>query len=409
MNISNVNALIIALVLIAQPVFAKTTYISGQGDTLPAWEHGFLDIHHINTGEGNSTFFQMPDGTTMLLDAGTVNKISFEKHNYPLKATEKVPDSTLSAGQRITAYIRSMSQNVAASNRLDYLVISHFHSDHYGAIFDVLDELDVKTLIDRAYPDYSFPIDLRKNLAKDKLFQRYLKIIEGNESRTERLVVGSYNQICLQYSQKAYPSFSVFNVKNNATVWNMATESSENLFAAEDMVEYYKGGYNENPLSMAFKFSYGKFDYYAGADNTGLQDGILPAWFDVESPIARIVGKVDVMALDHHGNRDANNNTLIETLDPHVAIQQVYSSDQPGQEVYYRLRKLGKGEKRLLYATNMHPETQTTYGPWFLKGYQSMQGHVIVRVYPDGTNYKIFVLDEKDLSVKQESEMLKSE
>ncbi|MDR0844026.1 MAG: twin-arginine translocation signal domain-containing protein, partial [Tannerella sp.] len=37
---------------------------------LPDWQDGFLDIHHICTGRGESTFIIAPDGTTMLIDAG---------------------------------------------------------------------------------------------------------------------------------------------------------------------------------------------------------------------------------------------------------------------------------------------------------------------------------------------------
>jgi len=40
------------------------------GDTLPSWSEGYLDIHHINTGKGEAAFFMLPDGTTMLVDAG---------------------------------------------------------------------------------------------------------------------------------------------------------------------------------------------------------------------------------------------------------------------------------------------------------------------------------------------------
>jgi len=35
------------------------------GDTLPPRAPGGLDIHHINTGEGNAAFLVLPDGTTI--------------------------------------------------------------------------------------------------------------------------------------------------------------------------------------------------------------------------------------------------------------------------------------------------------------------------------------------------------
>ena len=42
------------------------------GKTLPAWSEGCLDIHFINSGRGECCFYILPDGTTLLVDAGEV-------------------------------------------------------------------------------------------------------------------------------------------------------------------------------------------------------------------------------------------------------------------------------------------------------------------------------------------------
>ena len=42
------------------------------GKPLPLWKEGYFDIHAINTGRGECTFFIMPDGTTMCVDAGEI-------------------------------------------------------------------------------------------------------------------------------------------------------------------------------------------------------------------------------------------------------------------------------------------------------------------------------------------------
>ena len=39
-------------------------------DYLPEWKEGYMDIHTIATGRGDATFIVMPDGTTLLIDAG---------------------------------------------------------------------------------------------------------------------------------------------------------------------------------------------------------------------------------------------------------------------------------------------------------------------------------------------------
>ena len=50
-----------------------------QVETLPEWQEGYLDIHHINTGRGNCSFMILPDGTTMLADVGDVGSESFQE------------------------------------------------------------------------------------------------------------------------------------------------------------------------------------------------------------------------------------------------------------------------------------------------------------------------------------------
>ena len=40
------------------------------GKPYKGWRPGEFDIHHIHTGMGEANFFIMPDGTSMLIDAG---------------------------------------------------------------------------------------------------------------------------------------------------------------------------------------------------------------------------------------------------------------------------------------------------------------------------------------------------
>ena len=40
------------------------------GNVLPDWEEGYLDIHFINSGRGECAFYILPDGTTLIVDAG---------------------------------------------------------------------------------------------------------------------------------------------------------------------------------------------------------------------------------------------------------------------------------------------------------------------------------------------------
>jgi hypothetical protein len=51
----------------------------GAGDVYPDWTAGYLDIHHISTGKGECMFAILPDGTTMMIDAGETGT---DKRNF---------------------------------------------------------------------------------------------------------------------------------------------------------------------------------------------------------------------------------------------------------------------------------------------------------------------------------------
>lgn len=99
------------------------------GEQLPVWRTGQLDIHHINTGQGNATFLVLPDGTTLLVDAGAINSLDWRTNtprNIPMK-----PNNSRQAGEWIARYVRN-ALRFQNNPVLDYAVITHFHDDHMG-------------------------------------------------------------------------------------------------------------------------------------------------------------------------------------------------------------------------------------------------------------------------------------
>jgi hypothetical protein len=148
---------------------------------------------------------------------------------------------------------------------------------------------------------------------------------------------------------------------------------------------------------------YGPFVYYTGGDNPGNVFYGDAAWRNVETPIAKSVGEVDVATLDHHGNRDAINEFFVQTLKPRVWIGQSWSADHPGHEVLIRMTTpyLYKGD-RDLFATNMLEANKIVIGPLIDRSYKSQQGHIVVRVMPGGNVYYVIILDDAkaDLKVK---------
>lgn len=379
--------------------------------TFPEWEMGYFDIHHINTGRGDTTYFIFPDGTEMLFDVGDLGLDSLPKHP-PLKVAPARPNNSKTPGEWVADYIKQ----VRPQNKkllIDYVAISHFHSDHYGnaetrtkksksgnfiktGITELGDIIPISTIIDRAYPNYNIPVDLSEYYGKT--FKNYLAFIKEKTAienlRVEALIPGSNSQIAQNYHKEKYPLFHVKNIKSNGTIWSgKNNETFEYLVPAETVDE--NGKFNDNPLSLALEFSYGKFDYFTGGDMTGLQGFGLPTWFDVETPVAKVVGQVDALTLNHHGNRDATNENFLKGLAPQTIVQQAWVSDHPGGEVSHRMasKAIYPGERQI-FSTNMAEETKVAIGPWLIQAYTSFEGHVVIRVLPGGASYKVYVLND---------------
>ena len=392
------------------PACKNTELENRELQALAPWRVGILDLHFINTGRGDATFMVFPDGTTALFDAGSVDEDVVVRYP-PLKLADPMPNAQKRPGEWIANYISQAMP--AGKSHIDYGLISHFHSDHYGfysdslpvstlgnwrltGITDVAEKFPIKRLIDRAYPDYDS--QARTISDKDNTFKNLQAFVraetEAGVMTIEALYPGISSQITLTDRPDEFSNFKVTNVAANGVVWTGIGEQTQNLMAGYQL-NPVKGVFNENPLSLAIKVSYGEFDFYTGGDITGSQVLGEPAWFDVETSIGEAIGETDVVALNHHGNRDATNGNFLQDVTPRVLVQQSWISDHPGGEVVHRMtsKKLWQGE-RDIFATNMLEETKVAIGPWLTNNYKSVQGHIVIRVRSGGDEYMVYVLDD---------------
>jgi beta-lactamase superfamily II metal-dependent hydrolase len=400
--------------LVMVSCFANVAAADAQGK-LPPWTDGYLDIHHISTGRGNSAFMVLPDGTTLLIDAGDADP-KFVASVAPLKAFAARPDATHSAGYWIANYIRQFAPQ-GKPVALDYALITHFHTDHLGTIQDsspesangnyrlagiteVADAIPIRTLIDRAAPGYDKPVDLRACTAgSDGIsLANYFNMVAFRTQHGQTVVglhAGEQDQIKLQQPKK-YPQFHIRNIASSGVIWTGQGSQTQQYIPLDAIKDCH---FDENPFSNVLKISYGPFDYYSGGDIPGVPDYTQPYWRDIETPVAAVVGPVEAMTLDHHGNRDSTNGAILRALRPRVIIEQNWLSAQPGEEVVVRMasHEFYPGP-RDVFSTGMSPETRIAIGPVMDRIYKSYEGHIVLRVAPGGTTYEVFVLDDKDAS-----------
>lgn len=369
---------------------------AGDLGNLPPWTPGTLDIHHIDTGVGNATFILAPDGTTILIDCGATR-------GGPPASTSLRPDSSRSVGEWVARYALRQAR---AANRttLDYMVATHVHPDHVGSPMDGdrhaaegyvltgLSEVDAlmpaSLVIDRGFPDYD-PLPLIKApFAANHLAWLNARMKSGR--RVEQVAVGSSRQL----EARRPGAFSVRFVGGNGRVWTGIAERSRDLLPPRSSWTVAAAP-EENHLSIAMVLSYGPFRYFAGGDLVAdTHNGAVP-WLDVETPIVKAAGAVDVASANHHGYFDACSQDFTRSLDANAYVIQAWHATHPAMGSLQRMLDAWRGRTtRDVFITRLDPVSLAVNGR-FLPHVKSTEGHVIVRVSPDG-RYRIYATDSRD-------------
>lgn len=400
------------------------------GKPLSPWTPGTLDLHHISTGLGVAAFFILPDGTTLLVDAGELDRTDSRTHSP--RNTPPRPNASRLTHEWIAHYIRLMRPD-EPSPTLDYALITHFHDDHMGIVTDLAplsptgayrqsgitgvgDLIPIRTLIDRGYPDYDYPfaIDaplvqawLADNPQRQEQYSKFVRQMEDywrfidwhkmhNGMQVVQAQAGRNDQIVLQRKPGDHPDFEVRIICANGAVWTgQESEARSPIPPVEELVQLGRLP-DENLCSVGLLIRYGPFRYWNGADIPGIIELDLPPWHDLETPVAQVLGPVDVHVLNHHGYLNTHNEAYVRALRPRVMVHQLWSADQPGHSVLRRLTStyLYPGP-RDLFATDMLEATRIVMGELIDHAYKSQHGHVLVRIVPGG-RYWVIVLDDTD-------------
>ena len=368
------------------------------GETYPSWSQGYLDIHHINAGKGESSLFILPDGTTMLVDAGATTRPK-------PRVTDQKPDASRTPGEWISRYIIHMMKDLP-SKKLDYILLTHFDGDHIGdyypeakisgsgtfrltGITEVGANILFGKLVDRGWPGYNFPAPMEND--KMKNYRQFLNWnIEKNGSVVERFQAGQNTQFVLRKEREKYPGFEIRNIAVNGHVWTGVGTNERNYFPALENLKATEYP-SENMCSIAFRLSYGKFDYYNGGDLTGAEFG---SWQDIETPVAMVTGPVEVCEANHHAHFDAMEAPFLRAMRPRIYILQSWAPSHPASVVLSRMlsNSIYPGP-RDIFATNVMEETKVVIGSG-LDTLKSQQGHIVIRVNPGGENFMIYILDD---------------
>ena len=298
---------------------------------------------------------------------------------------------------------------------IDYFVLTHLHPDHMGGldllsptkimsrigpyeltgVMDVHEQVPIKTILDRAYPDYNYPVEL--NDSHQLNYRKFISSFVHNGGTVERFVPGSSRQIKLLHSNpQAYPTFTVQNLAANGKVWTGREDEAIETFPPLKTLAV--GDYpTENKCSVALRLTFGGFRYFSAGDMDHETSYGRLAWGNIEAAVARAAGPMDVAVANHHGYVNACGPEWARCLRPRAFIVSAWDSAHPtipslanmlSQDLY--------AGPRDIYSTALKAENIISTKR--LKEIQSGNGHVVVRVSPGGHSFEVAITTNSEES-----------
>ena len=408
-----------ALMFDWKKAFAEGNKAPEAGNVWKGWKKGHFQVHFIYTGVAESMFMIFPDGTTMLLDCGDHNAIGRGKLAVPV-----LPSPDRHSGEWIARYVRRVNPH---GKDVDYMMLSHYHSDHGGCSKFYADKvtraggayimsgfsqaaeyLDFGKAFDRCWPDYDDPIPLidrsADNVGFMKQFYTFMKDHRGME--IEKFQVGAIDQVAMVHSPGSYPGFSIRNICANGRIASKDGTITD-LYAERKKEKPLS--FNENGMSLGMIISYGPFKFFTAgdfSDKWALPDG---SSFEIEAALAQVCEKVSVAKINHHGHYSMPSE-LLKALQARVYVSCVWDQLHNVAPVMARIadKSLYPGERIVCPGIFPKERREEDAGkPWLdvINDSSFEGGHVVLDVPEGGREYSITYLSAADESMTVKSVM----
>ncbi len=236
--------------------------------------NGKLKIYFVDVEGGQSTLFVAPNGQSLLIDTGW-------------------PGNEGRDADRILAVAKN-----AGITRIDYLLLTHYHTDHVGGVPQLVARIPVGTFIDHG-PNRELDHGITEHG-----YAEYQKV----------LATGHYKHIVAQPGGLLPISgltVRVISADGNLIASPLPGAGEPNPFCK--VSEVRPADQTENSRSLGTEITFGKLKILDLGDLTWDKE------MQLMCPTNKL-GHVDILIVSHHGWYQSSSPALVHAIHPRVAI-----------------------------------------------------------------------------------------
>jgi competence protein ComEC len=309
---------------------------------------GHLDVIWSDVEGGAATLIVTPSGESVLIDSGN-------------------------PGGRDSARIHKAAKE-AGLKRIDYLITTHLHIDHFGGAAELAKLIPIGTVWDNGIPDTdpdgrndaAWPLKIKAY--REMAVEKREVIKPGVELPLKQRESGQKISIrCIGAKQKFIDGPS-----------GAATDCSDAKEKEKDT--------SDNANSIVTLIEFGKFQLFVGGDLT----------WNVEKSLVcpkNLVGEVDVYQVTHHGLDVSNNLLVVKALKPTVTVMSNGTTKGCGAETFATLKSVPTVQAMYQIHRNLRQDSENNTAGEFIANVEKECQAVPIKmsVAADSSSYTISI------------------